>query len=583
MYQNDYFVLKDSGTYANALEAFGLTAILSKIVGEKSIQILDEGSYFRIHSRNVITEELVKSTKYFQTMIYIKVKNDKPDSAVTVIDYDGEKGKRDNFNKFVQELKKQKPVNMNQQIENYQPKPNPDYDIFSSIYQLKALEGYKKVILNLFDNRDSFAFLLKELLFLYSEPEDFLEQSNKRLKALKKHMELDANIKVNSLQLFNPHQGKGVNEPKSNRLKNENLPSFWLREWMKMIGCYKAMTIKAIKISDKSWDSKIYVLCPKNIDCNQLFTLNLSFKPKLRGLSAVKLDISSLLQFCETFIKNIPEYKERKNVFSKLINPHHFINGFYTTYLKDLGQNKAVSNLSFLQLPTFIEIGSYNDGQAWIQIIKEHLTIINRLQETPKNPESGIALEVMQQYRQFITSSHLIMFLNCLATYGIYLMDKFSDYWAKRVKYKPTPFSSKFLEVLLMKISNKELLPILQCEGFKNIAAAIRKSTISLQYTPKEQRQYEVKYGIAQDLKRKSAYKNELIEYLAEFIALYNVENARLKEQKGESFIPRSNVKQQDIEEFIKLIDEYGSNIVGRLLAAYGYAFDRKEKNSRIK
>ena len=129
-----------------------------------------------------------------------------------------------------------------------------------------------------------------------------------------------------------------------------------------------------------------------------------------------------------------------------------------------------------------------------------------------------------------------------------------------------------------MNLSDKPLSPIFENEGFKNIAKAIRNSTIILQYRPKNQRLYEVKYGMAQDLKRKSLYKQDLVEYLSEFIAFYNAENARIKERKGENFIPRAAVKQQDIEELAKLIDDYGSNIIGRLLAAYGYALDRKEK-----
>jgi hypothetical protein len=138
------------------------------------------------------------------------------------------------------------------------------------------------------------------------------------------------------------------------------------------------------------------------------------------------------------------------------------------------------------------------------------------------------------------------------------------------------------MEEFFMRTQEK-LVPIFQSEGFKNIAKAIRSSTIALQYTPKEKRLYEVKYGMAQDLKRKSAYKEELVEYLCEFIAFYNAENARVKENKmrqgNVKFLPRATVKQQDIEEVIALIDEYGSSIIGKLLGAYGYAFNRKQKD----
>ncbi len=569
MYQQDYYVLKESGTYANALEAFGLATILNRITGEQAIQILDEGHYFHIRLNKSLSEDIVESVRYFQAIPYVKVKNDKTTKRLAIVyDYEAEKSKRDNYNNFINEIRKQKPANMNKQIEDYEPKPHPDYDIFSGIYQLKAIEGYKKAIFNIFDNIQQFKVLIDELLYLYSQPEDLEHQSINRLKKLEKQKVLKKFQSIKSLQLFNPHQGKGLNEPKANRLENENLSAFWLREWMKMVGSYKAMTIKSVKISNRSWDTKIYVLCPKNIDFNQLLQLHFAFKPKLRGLSAVKLDITTLLRFCEIFIQNIPEYQEKKKIFSRLMNPHHFINGFYTAYLKDLGQNKAVSNLSFLQLPSFIDINSYDDGQVWLQTLQEHYKIIGTLKEDA----TGSCIQMLQNYRQFLTSSDFEYLFDFLIGYSGFLMQEIA-----KEHYYVVPFSLKNMEVMFMK-SCKEYLPILQSEGFKNVATAIRKSTISLQYTPKGQRLYEVKYGIAQDLKRKSDHKNELVEYLSELIAFYNAENARVKERKGDNFIPRANVKQQDIEEVIQLIDEYGSNIVGRLLAAYGYAFDRKEK-----
>lgn len=569
MYQQDYYIIKESGTYSNALEAVGLATILSEVVGERAVQVLDEGLYFRIHLNKPTTGDMVNNTDYFQSIPYIKVKSDTTKKGLAiVIDYEKEKQKKGNFSKFAQELHKQQPANMIQQIENYEPKPHPDYDIFSGIEQLEALKGYRKSVMNVFNNKDCFPIFLKELLYLYSKIEDMSEQSINRLQELEKKKELKTGKKINSLQLFNPHQGKGVNEPKANRLKNKNLSAFWVREWLKMVGSYKAMTIKNIKISNRSWDTKIYVLCPRNVDFSQLLRLHVAFKPKLRGLSAVKLDITSLLIFCMIFIENIPEYHKKKKLFSTLINPRHFISGFYTAYFKNLGQNKAVSNLSFLQLPTFIEINSYNDGQVWIQILQEHQRIIGTLREDA----TGSCIQMLHNYRQFLVSSDFEYFFEFLVGYSVYLMQELAKehYYAK-------PFSLKLMEVMLMK-SCKDFLPILQNKGFKSVATAIRKSTISLQYTPKEQRQYEVKYGIAQDLKRKSAYKNELVEYLAEFITFYNAENARMKEKRGKNFIPRSNVKQQDIEDVVKLIDDCGSNIVGRLLAAYGYAFDRKEK-----
>jgi len=568
MYQQEYFVLKKNGTYSEVLEVFGLATILSKIVGEKALRVSDKGTYFLVHSTIPLTENLVSDTEYIQLLPLIKIKGDSPDPAIpTVIDYEIQKERRKSFNQFVQDLRSRKVPDMKQQIENYEPKPHPDYDILSNIYQLKALSAYTKALSNVFINRENYSVLIKEILFLYSTIDDLSNESTNRIKKLEKKGILQKNTNFNALQMFNPNQGKGVNELKSNRLKNENQRAYWLREWLKMIGSFKTMTIKPIQISSRSFDTKIYVLCPFEIDFGHLKRLQTSFKPKLRGLSAVKLDIACLLHFCEIFILNLKEYQEQKRQFSMLINPRHFVSGFYTAYLKDLGQNKAVSNLSFLQLPTFVSINSFFDGQEWIRIIQEHESILRALREDA----TGSCIQMLHNYRTFLTSSEIEYFFEFLAGYSAFLMQEIA-----KGNFYIRPFSLKLMEELIMR-TNTEFTPILRSDGFKNIAAAIRRSTISLMFVPKgHERLYDVRYGMAQELKQKSDYRDELIKYLSDFCASYNNETARVKEAKNKIYRP--TVKQQDIEEVVRLIDTYGSGIVGRLLAAYGYALDRKDK-----
>lgn len=130
-------------------------------------------------------------------------------------------------------------------------------------------------------------------------------------------------------------------------------------------------------------------------------------------------------------------------------------------------------------------------------------------------------------------------------------------------------------------MTEERFKPVLESQGFQNVAKAIRNATISAQYAKvRGDKRFDVHYGMAQDLKRKSPYKNDLVEYLSEFIALYNAETARYVEHHPEDFKAgkvRATVKTNDIEEVISLIDGYGSSIVGKLLTAYGYALERKE------
>jgi hypothetical protein len=83
MFQQEYYVPKDSGTYANALEAFGLAFVLSKILGEKTdtIQILDASSHYTILLKTPITRSMVETTQYFDGFQYIKFKDNLPESG----------------------------------------------------------------------------------------------------------------------------------------------------------------------------------------------------------------------------------------------------------------------------------------------------------------------------------------------------------------------------------------------------------------------------------------------------------------------------------------------------------------------
>ena len=84
---------------------------------------------------------------------------------------------------------------------------------------------------------------------------------------------------------------------------------------------------------------------------------------------------------------------------------------------------------------------------------------------------------------------------------------------------------------------------------------------------------------------RKSAYPNEFITALSEFIHDYNAENARMRERLERQGYSqprgaRSDVSIKDIDELLALMDEYRDpQMIASLLVAYGYAstFQRDE------
>jgi len=583
MYQNKYFVTKDSGTYSETLETYGLAKILSHIfdnneIHNANIKIEDEGAYYSVSSDISITEKMINNTSYF-VFPYIKIKEDKNrDLPGQIIYYEREKEKSDMFKKrrteiYQKEKDKNKQVKLLEELE----KPHPDFDIFLKIRDPKNIISYHKVLNNVYKNRKQYHLVLKEILLLYSLPLNNEENVKEDLKELAKQYNLKFN-KINALQIFNPHQGKGTNSPKSNSIALNNISSSWLKEYLKIIGIFESIITKDIKVSNKKWDTKYYVIEPFDIEYNRLSIIYKTFKPLVGGNTPIKMDIIAILYYTKNLIKFLPKYQDKKSSFLKRFKPQNLVQGFQTAYQKNMGQNKSIANIGYLRLPKFIEIGSYAEGKRWIEVLDENIGIIKRIDENNSSTTS-----LLLHYRQFLSAGNWDEFFKFYFDYAALLM---SDIDKRKMFIKA--FTVKNLMEVFM--TEEKFKLILESPGFQNIAKAIRNATIGAQYAKaRGDKRFDVHYGMAQDLKRKSPYKRDLVEYLSEFIVLYNAETAMYVEKHPKELTSgkvRATVKTEDIKEITEIIDEYGSSVVGKLLAAYGYALERKEeiaKNSKIK
>lgn len=121
---------------------------------------------------------------------------------------------------------------------------------------------------------------------------------------------------------------------------------------------------------------------------------------------------------------------------------------------------------------------------------------------------------------------------------------------------------------------NRHLSPILEDPGFRRIAEAIRRSTVSLQYQKSHGGDllYEIRYGLGDKLLRHAQYADEFAAELSRFIQSYNEENARKAETRKQQ--RRTNITIDDLAAVVRLIDEYGAPTVANLLVAFGYARD---------
>ncbi|MGB9588736.1 MAG: hypothetical protein ACPL7O_11210, partial [Armatimonadota bacterium] len=247
--------------------------------------------------------------------------------------------------------------------------------------------------------------------------------------------------------------------------------------------------------------------------------------------------------------------------------PAEVISGLYVAhYMKTSQFGKNVSELAFVGLPSWFKICSKEDADAWLDILSEHRKVVQRLDEKISE-EIGL----LQQYRRLLQKREdeaFLSFLEFAASYGAYWMSATNNPNKRRMSRLSTSNIER-----MAKSMAPEIAKILQDPGFQSIARAIRKSTVSAQAQKAmgSKPWREIRYGLIAELNRKRFVKEELLEALGTFIAQYNSENARQREiQKSLKAAP-ANVSTQDMESFVRLVDEIGNPaLIGSLLCAYG-------------
>ena len=556
-------IYKKSGTYAELLEAYGVANLLQKIFDslnelDVDITLSDHGYCYEVDSSKDITEQDIESLSYFQPIKFVKKKEEDaiPNGIGEYIDYPKQKQIHDLLKEEVTKIYSNTKLDQKEKqdaithVRSKYPVVH-EFDVYSQIIHPNNYPGFKNLHKNI--ARESFTSIIKTLLNNYAINDDRFS-IDKKLRM--------STSSVTAIQLYNPSLGKGVNRAKANGVDGGNIKYSWISETLKISGAISDMICQLIKVGS-NYDLKIYVPEYKNVKSGFRASLIPEFKKRLKGNTPIKFDILCILSLTQILLEN-DEYSGRRRRVRDIIN------GLHSVYQKDLGQNKAVMNIGFLQLPGFVSISSKEDNLAWIDVLKEHSVIINSLDED-KGAYSGLL-----KYRDFISDADYNKFFEFIFWYSSYAMSMLSKgQWVAL-------FSTESFNIIYSNMSNNsnKLMEIINNNGFQAIAKAIRKSTVSLQYTPKENRSFDIKYGVAQKLQVKSKCKEDLAEFIGEFIASYNAETARTAEkgssQKDEVNAKRANVKVNELQEFYLLLDTYPSSLIGALLASYGFALEPK-------
>lgn len=560
MYSN-FKIKKVTGTYSDTIEAFGLANLLNEIQSRLNIRrpklvLEDKGLYYEVICQPEISLQEIKSLTYFPIFQYV-IRESKDSFNEPCFDYEQQRKLKKEKQELVQaaykEFKGKEKAQLFKdklaEIEKIYTKEkyiSPQLDVYTQIATNNNFTGFEKLYQNISANKDHFLDIIKAILDYYSEKK--IEINYYALTSFE--------TSVTALQIYNPNSGKGQNRSKASGAGAGGVKSIWISEIMKVSGSITNMLCQPVKVGS-SYDLKVVVPNFKKAEFSKLQQITLSFKKNIKGNTPLKVDILNLLIINKQLIENTEEYHnfKAKNVLS----------GLHSTYQKDLGQNKAVVNIAELQTPDFIEFDNEDEAKDWIIFLKEQIMIIGSIEEL------GDATQGLIAYRTFLTSSHFQSWSKFIFWYSAYIMANFS----KNKFSLPIKESSlnKYLKNTVM--SEFKISEIISNEGFQKVAYAIRKSTVSLQYTPKDQRKFEIRYGLAQTLQNKSKSKNDLAEFIGEFIGTYNAETARSVE-KTNNYL-RANVRENELNLFYELLDKFPSKVVGALLASYGFALAEKE------
>ncbi|KOH44032.1 hypothetical protein NC99_30250 [Sunxiuqinia dokdonensis] len=520
--------------------------------------IEDKGLYYELTSRPEIQLEQIRKLSYFPLFQYV-VRDTSETFDEDYFDYPKQRDLKKERQELTQKAYKEftgkdksgqlkLKLREIERIYSEEKFISPQLDVYSQASTNNNFEVFKKLYNNFYLNKVSFPILIKYIFDFYSDNPVVLNSKNLQF----------FNDKVTALQIYNPNSGKGQNRPKASGSGAKGIDSTWISETMKISGALTNMLCQLVKVGS-SYDMKVVVPDFKKAEYNLQRQIVLSFKKNIKGNTPLKVDILNLLIVNKQLLENTEEYKgfKAKNILT----------GLHSTYQKDLGQNKAVVNIAELLTPDFIEFDTEDEAKDWVEFFIEQINIIGSIEEL------GDATQGLIAYRTFLTSSHFQSWTKFIFWYAGHIMSNFS-----RNKYA-LPFKVTSLNKFFknMNMNEFKISEIISNEGFQKVAYAIRKSTVTLQYTPKDQRKFEIRYGLAQTLQNKSKSAADLAGFIGEFIATFNAETARYAEKNGT--VLRANIRENELSMFYGLLDKYPSKVVGALLASYGFALTEKEAN----
>lgn len=566
-----FYVPKSTGTLTDTLVAFGLAQVLAdflkKVPISTTVTLEDSGSHYTVDTGTPIRDDWIDNAQVFETIHFVTSSRFPQPVDLPMMRTKDVDATWDRFKTYVgrqKELRAEKITGAELEQATADWKPENDWTVVTYLgdYRMQAQGIHNSLVEQWRRSGEKFTPLnMRTLLAIFAEPVTDWEGIVSDWKTATKEAAFDDSVTAS--QLFNPHMGKGQNRSKANKLSMGNEKSFWMLEYLKAVGLWMACAPTATTNTNLR---KTYVLAPQSLELNYHQQVFARFRERMWNEGAVKQDIVAVLLYTEVLLEQSIE-NDNLDVFDDggISNVAKGMN--VATYQLLSANSYTTMNLSFLGLPDWMPIISdTEDATEYIAILQEHRERIRAIDE---DRSEGYAL--LQLYRDFVSGNYVEAFFEFLAGYSSYLISAID-----KGNFFIRPFSETNLRRLFT-MTQPKLSTILEDEGFRNIAYAIRMSTLIPLYVGRSKSRFDIRYGLGQELKRKAQYADDFVQALGDFMQSYNDETMRVHERtKGAA--RRKLITTQDIESVVRLVDDFGAKTVCNLLVAFGYARDPRER-----
>lgn len=578
-----YYIDKRNGSSADTALAVGFARFAQVLFNQlgnptDEIWVVDAGPYFRIDTPRLISDddlEHINSLNFVQHLDTATQQKALGQHYGQGFAYDMQKQLRDEY----REKRKALPPAARSPdaylgndpalaaFHDMNPPPDTLLPLYLVINQMKVASSFNEPVIRWRElPPDLLRHHIRLLLDLFSITPNSLEQAVAAWKQLAKTHSL-GDPGMTMLQVVNPTTGKGANRAKANALTIGGLDEFWPLELLKFAGFFALAHPQTIADSK---DRKTYVLRPRNVKVSLLDELMKMFREVLWPNTPAKLDVLAILMFTRVLVRHervALNADEGERPPWDTCSPADRVLGFDMAFYKDMGSAFAVMNVATLNLPEWLPpIDSVACADNILGILEEHTDVIRSIR-TRKGEERTEEYELLRRYRDFVSGRDIQAFLDFAALFATYISGKIDrGEYIRRFKV------DSLKELFAM--TRQDFTQVIDDKGFQNIADAIRRSTVSLQYQKGmgQRPPFDIRYGLAQELVRSANDADGFVAALSDFVMRYNNETAQTFEtSKGD--IRRKRVTEDDLAAIVRLLGKgFKPKTLAQLLVAFGSA-----------